>query len=164
MAVPRSSSNLARQAYAIRNVRPDGLLRVDAGRLTWRGTLHPSPLCEQYDVVLQATEGKAPCIFVASPALVPNEDGMLPHVYDNGSLCLFRRGQWNDRMLVVDTVLPWASEWLFAYELWRIDGVWHGDGPEAYNPKAQAALLHPFTPPPEDVFRDHSYGRQVNRR
>lgn len=46
-------------------------------------------------------------------------------------------------MLLVDTTVPWASEWLFYYELWRGTNVWFGDGILAEEPDAQAQVLHP---------------------
>jgi hypothetical protein len=31
-------------------------------------------------------------------------------------------------MLIADSVVPWASEWLFFYEIWLPSGEWHGGG------------------------------------
>lgn len=31
-------------------------------------------------------------------------------------------------MLLVDTILPWTSQWLLYYELWLITGHWMGSG------------------------------------
>lgn len=47
-------------------------------------------------------------------------------------------------MLLVDTIVPWSSEWLFHYEMWKGTGIWFGDGPDAEHPEAQAKMLHPL--------------------
>jgi hypothetical protein len=31
-------------------------------------------------------------------------------------------------MLIVDTTIPWTSEWLINYEIWLPTGDWHGGG------------------------------------
>ena len=30
-------------------------------------------------------------------------------------------------MLIVDTIVPWAAEWLLHYEIWLATGEWFGD-------------------------------------
>src|SRR5579883_259928 len=59
-----------------------------------------------------------------------------PHIYrDLGpthgwSLCLYdpRTSQWEPDRLIAETIIPWASEWLFYFEGWLIDGHWAGGG------------------------------------
>ena len=31
-------------------------------------------------------------------------------------------------MLIAETIVPWASEWLFYYEIWKGTGEWYGGG------------------------------------
>jgi hypothetical protein len=31
-------------------------------------------------------------------------------------------------MLLADSIVPWASEWLFFYEFWLVTGEWDGGG------------------------------------
>jgi hypothetical protein len=54
----------------------------------------------------------------------------VPHVYPDGSLCLFypRQGEWDHTMLVAETTISWASLWLYNYEVWRLTGDWIGGG------------------------------------
>jgi hypothetical protein len=47
-------------------------------------------------------------------------------------------------MLLSQTILPWASEWLFYYELWLASDTWFGDGPERLDPVSQSEILHPY--------------------
>jgi hypothetical protein len=72
---------------------------------------------------------------VLSPALARRAaapDKCIPHLYREGDLCLYdpgietEKGDWNRTMLIADTIVPWASEWLFFYELWHATGIWHG--------------------------------------
>jgi len=66
-------------------------------------------------------------MYVIAPELQTDDRGRLPHVWDDGSLCLSAAGEWKPSYFYVDTVIPWASEWLFFYELWKATGIWMGD-------------------------------------
>ena len=71
----------------------------------------------------------------------------IPHLIFNhedpelSALCLFDpdAGEWDSTMLIADTTVPWAAEWLHHYELWRVDGVWRG--PSAPGPISVAEML-----------------------
>lgn len=41
---------------------------------------------------------------------------------------LHRLDEWNPSMLLVETIVPWAAEWLAYYELWKRTHQWYGDG------------------------------------
>jgi hypothetical protein len=44
-------------------------------------------------------------------------------------LCLFLGNhEWHESIPIADTLVPWASEWLFFYELWLATGEWLGEG------------------------------------
>lgn len=118
-----------------------------SGHLTWLSSIRPTDTADEYEVRLEAEVGLAPEVFVESPELVPDADGRLPHVYPSGAICLHRVGEWRAHMLYINTVIPWAAEWLFYYELWRASGTWCGDGANVLTPTAQSALLHPYQPP-----------------
>ena len=115
------------------------------GWAAWRGPLRPllqtfvveiqyrAPLLvEQLDVrVLQ------PRVQVLAPALRPRRgdaEGMLPHVYygpdDEVSLCMLDpdAGEWSPTDLLAETTVPWAVDWLAAYEGWRATGSWTASG------------------------------------
>lgn len=36
--------------------------------------------------------------------------------------------EWNSGMLIANTIIPWASGWLFFYEFWLATGQWFGGG------------------------------------
>jgi hypothetical protein len=56
----------------------------------------------------------------------------LPHVYssDTQYLCLHypREKKWTESQNIAVTIIPWAAEWLFHYEIWVITGTWNGGG------------------------------------
>ena len=138
-----SRLNLAQQALTLRNVYPDSSVRLGPNSLTWRGRLRPSALSREYLTEVSLMAGRNPVVNVVDPALEPNAEGFLPHIWEDGSLCLNTAGQWSPKMHLVDTTLPWASEWLFHYEVWKGTGIWLGDGPGAESQQAQSKLLHP---------------------
>ena len=56
-----------------------------------------------------------------------------PHIYidDDGlgfSLCLYDpwEDDWRLANSIAETIIPWASEWLFWFEAWLLTGVWSG--------------------------------------
>lgn len=56
---------------------------------------------------------------VLSPKLEYRDGQRAPHLYPDGSLCLFypRAREWNNQMWLARTTVPWTAEWLFHYEI-----------------------------------------------
>ena len=79
------------------------------------------------DDLVGRTEGAAGSAW-ASPKLEDRQDGLIPHVFRNGALCLHYRWEWNTRMDIGDTIIAWTSEWLYHYEMWHVTGEWLGGG------------------------------------
>ena len=108
--------------------------------LAWSGELEPQYQVYKVEVIVDfspAITPKKPIIRVLSPVLdrLPgNPEGELPHVYwgeaGNFSLCLYdpNVGEWNSKMLVSDTLVPWTIDWLACYEGWLLTGQWNGGG------------------------------------
>lgn len=73
---------------------------------------------------------KPPSVRVLEPALETRNGEPPPHLYRDGSLCLYfpRYREWNHTMWLLETTVPWTSEWLWHYELWLMTGHWHGGG------------------------------------
>lgn len=121
------SLTMAQQALGLRSVFPGAGLTLKPGRLSWTGRLQPCDLSRIYTVQITYARGRYPAVRVLAPKLQAAENGFLPHTYDNGTLCLYDAGQWNATMLIVDTIVPWAAEWLLHYEIWLATGEWSGD-------------------------------------
>lgn len=77
-------------------------------------------------------------MYVLDPVLDPGHRATLPHVYENDRLCLYTPGEWYPTMWLSQTILPWTSEWLFHYEVWRTTDRWVGGG-HVYAPPDSSA-------------------------
>lgn len=125
--------NMALQAARIKAVFPNSQVTVNQNQLTWKCMICPSPLSEVYQVKMVYQKGKQPNVYVTDPKLdfYPGKK-RLPHVYNTSKqwLCLYYRKarQFEFHMPIIDTIIPWISEWLLHYECWLATGEWHGGG------------------------------------
>lgn len=122
-------NSLTRQAFALRARFPDATGRLTPGRFVWTGRLQPTPVSRVYTIRIVLSNGRFPCVEVIEPTLETRPGESLPHVFDDGSLCLHLENEWTSAMLMADTTVPWTSEWLINYEIWKATGVWYGGGP-----------------------------------
>ena len=94
----------------------------------------PSENSDTYKVEISYRCGYYPKAKLLSHKL-EKRNGTLPHhTYgcdkeDNAWLCVFHQksGEWNSKMLISQSFIPWVSTWLNAYEFWLITGEWHYD-------------------------------------
>jgi hypothetical protein len=122
---------LIQQLAALERLPVTTSVTIDRGRLSWTGDLKPSPLSDTYSVHIDYALGaRTPTVTVLRPELRAEDVDSLPHVYTRDHLCLYYPWQWTDDKLITRTILPWASEWLFHYEIWKATGAWHGGGHE----------------------------------
>jgi hypothetical protein len=130
MATPARAHSLsmAQQALGLRSVLPNADVVLKPHSLRWTGQVQPSDLSRAYAIRIDYERRHYPVVRVLAPDLVATEAGFLPHTYDDGTLCLHDVGQWNEAMLIVDTIIPWTAEWLLHYEMWVATGEWFGDG------------------------------------
>lgn len=135
---------MAKQALALRGAFPTVTADITPTTLAWTGVLTPTPLSRDYRVRITYSRGEYPQVIIVDPPLLPDSDGLLPHFYREGSLCLHEAHEWDESMLIVDTIVPWAAEWLAHYELWRRTGQWYGDG------DATEAITATAVPAPSD--------------
>lgn len=108
----------------------------------WTGTL--TPMFQEYVVSISYAPGATDGNFhyagpkvnveVLHPELLARRDPPqpIPHVYRHPSLtetpllCLFwpREREWDVFKSIADFIIPWTTEWLANYELWRVTGTW----------------------------------------
>lgn len=95
-----------------------------SGEAIWRGKLQPRELSAVYELEVRYRLGKNPQVRVLSPPLVQKP----PHVYPDGTLCLYwpKEWVWRGTCFIAETILPWAALWLYYYELWLDTGRWLG--------------------------------------
>lgn len=108
---------------------PQAEVRLVAGELRCLVALQPTPLSATYEVEIRYRPGHRPHISVlAGLEVTPGKK--LPHVFPGEELCLCYPGQWDGTDLLAHTTVPWTSEWLLYYELWKATGEWLGGGHE----------------------------------
>jgi len=134
---------LAQQALALRSVFPQVTPTIRGNTLTWKGVITPTPMARDYTIRITYRLGQYPAVIVIDPPLQPDQDGVLPHFYREGSICLHEASQWDGSMFIADTILPWTAEWLAHYELWKRAGRWHGDEPSASQEARASPVPHP---------------------
>lgn len=122
---------LAQQRLALARLPVTTSVTVTRSRLRWTGDLQPTPLSATYSVRIDYTPHRpAPKVIVLRPTLRAEDVQDLPHVYAEDRLCLCYPWQWDDARLIARTIVPWASEWLLHFEIWKFTGRWHGGGHE----------------------------------
>lgn len=103
---------------------------------TWVGEVQPTSLSERYTVRVRARMGLNPEVRVLSPELRLRPGAKsLPHVYGDGSLCLYVPGDWNASLFIADLIVPWISGWLYFYEIWLATEKWLGGGTHSDKPE-----------------------------
>ncbi|MFH7926928.1 hypothetical protein [Enterobacter roggenkampii] len=105
--------------------------------------LKPVPFSRGYKIRLEYAPPSAPRCFVVSPDLKKLSDGKkIPHTYASlasskiTQLCLYlprerhpdKHAEWVPQYQLSETILPWASLWLFYFEQWLHSGIWEGGG------------------------------------
>ena len=125
--------NLSIQKINLLSCPLDAYVRINRNLLRWEGKLKPTSLSIPYKILLEYKLNKHPNVYVIDKKLaLHNNSTVLPHVYSTEEqwLCLYYRSgrEWNGTMLLSETIIPWASEWLLHYEYWLITGFWYGGG------------------------------------
>ena len=148
----RKLLTLQLQMIRIRQLFPQFTYRAGK-KPAWYGTLQPTPESPEYQLKLEYRSGKSPKVWVLSPEVHPKA----PHRYKDRSLCLYypRHSEWHPGMLLAETIIPWAAEWLFFYEVWLEDPEAGGSGrrhptvKRRRNPDKEVRIL-------EELFLCHS--------
>jgi hypothetical protein len=105
----------------------------------WDGPLRGAQKWYEMRVLWLIDGSFRPYVCLRDPLLRPREGGtfeQIPHLMfdaerpERSGLCLFdpEGNEWSNKMLIADTTVWWAAEWLFYYEMWHLDGVWRGTG------------------------------------
>lgn len=100
---------------------------ISNNQLVCYGKLQPNEFCEIYKVKIIYNRGYKPKVFIIEPKITYNDD---IHLYTDNSLCLFHPTDliWNDdKIIIANTIIPWISEWIIFYEIWKVIGKWLGD-------------------------------------
>lgn len=126
---------------ALANRYPDSEVAITRRELVWCGVLTPTEYSKSYEVVISHGLRRAPIVYVARPRFEIVPGRQLPHVFTLNTLCLHTLGRsWIAGRLLADTLVPWASEWLFFYEVWLATaGEWLGEGVHPSTPRSDTS-------------------------
>jgi len=99
--------------------------------------IQPTAISEKYNLMIVYEQNRWVKVFVIDKKLrIALNRSKLPHVYDSErqQLCLYSpsKKEWDGYKYIVDTIIPWSSEWFYYYELWLPEGKWHGGGHNEY--------------------------------
>jgi hypothetical protein len=108
--------------------------------VTWVGRIRPTPMSDEYTIAIELTVGYRPKVRILEPVLrIRDGASCLPHYYtESGTLCLHEAHEWSSLLNVADCIVPWASLWLYFYEVWFITGSWEGGGTHPDKPEHKA--------------------------
>jgi ubiquitin-protein ligase len=96
------------------------LRRRQDGTLWWEGIVVPIPdIMYRVAVIYPSTY---PYVPPSLRLLDPQVERGAPHVYQDGSLCIHKKGSWNAATGTAASMVPLLAWWLFAYTLWRVTG------------------------------------------
>lgn len=129
--VRTKSLTVGQQVLSMEKHFPKFQLSWNRGVALWIGDLQPAPASETYTIKVRYALDSVPGVWVTSPELIDRPDGAkIPHVYEGKRLCLYLpgSGEWERTMFIAETIIPWASLWLYHYEVWHATGEWLGGG------------------------------------
>jgi hypothetical protein len=124
----RQSLTPALQIAAMRNRFPS-LRLVDPRHHVWRGSVTPIEGGRVFTLEVHSNWKRAgrPRARVVDPKLVNMPGSSVPpHTFADGTLCLYHINdyRWSGDQRIADTIVPWACEWCFYYEVWLATGEW----------------------------------------
>jgi hypothetical protein len=120
--------SLPDQAFALHAQFPNATVKLKPTLLDWTDTIQPTAISRSYTVRITYDRRRYPKVRILAPTLESRPGESLPHVWSDGSLCLHVEEDWTPDMLIVNTTVPWTSEWLIHYEIWKGTGTWYGGG------------------------------------
>lgn len=127
ISLPRQVAKLKRTYGNISNVI------IGKGILSFDISIRPLETSATYLVRVEYHTNFMPKAYLMSPCLAKYNGKYPHHVYDTkkgySRLCFYnpKVNEWDNSMYLADTVVPWLTSWLFAYEFWQITGQWHYD-------------------------------------
>lgn len=107
-------------------------VRKDHRRIDTYITLKPTENSQCYKLKISTrVNSTIVSIYPVEPFIGREINGKkVPHMYPDGSLCLYypEYNEWKYSDSWATTLIPWASLWLYYYEIWLMTGEWLGGG------------------------------------
>lgn len=126
--------SLPKQAYLLKMRYPDSTSTIKDSILIWHAQIKPTALSRTYNIKLVYKKSFRPKIYLCGDYIRGIEKHDFPHHYKikkNGKeveLCLCLPCEFDNSKIIADTLIPWAQEWLYYYEIWLITDKWIGGG------------------------------------
>lgn len=127
-------AEIMNQVFTIKKILPETTYEIVGSKhiVNTYVYLKPTEHSERYRIKLTVHVGKTYVdVSSVSPKINRVVNGKkVPHMYKNETLCLFYPGynEWHYSDKWMETLIPWASLWLFYYEIWIVTGEWLGGG------------------------------------
>lgn len=122
------------QLAHLKSMYKDCKSSMDNSGFVWTCSIKPTELSQTYTIKIIYHLNQLPKCYVVNPKPLALAEGAtrLPHTYNSKKqqLCLFypSLNEWNATMSISKTIVHWAVQWLFYYEIWLYTGVWNGGG------------------------------------
>lgn len=125
------------QAILLKKKYPESNIIVKQNTLVWLGKIRPTPFSREYHIEILCEKGNKPIVYLCEKNIEGIEKEDFPHFYPQKGkkqyknkvhLCLNLPVEFDYSFVIADTLIPWAQEWLFFYEIWLITGEWKGGG------------------------------------
>ncbi|WP_149304602.1 MULTISPECIES: nucleotidyltransferase domain-containing protein [Flavobacteriaceae] len=102
---------------------------ITDGKLLGKGKIKPNGCKKEYEILVEYDinrQGRKERVYVLNDSQI--KFGKTPHLYPGNSLCLYYPKDLSPHLdLNFVDVMPWISEWLIMYELWKKYGLWLAD-------------------------------------
>lgn len=122
------------QQMALMQAYPDGNCYIHHGALHWEGNIQPTALSRRYNIVVTYRMRMRPIVMLQGDNLQGLDRPDFPHRFsidrenNHVSICLHLPHEFDSTQLISETIIPWAAEWLYFYEIWLATGEWCGGG------------------------------------
>jgi len=111
---------------------PSSKINFNKNSFTWSANVKPTALSNEYNLIIKYSLNDYPDVWVEGENLGKLDE--IPHKYEIDKernmvrVCLYFPGQWDKTKYISTTIVPWAVEWLYFYEVWIATGEWCGGG------------------------------------
>lgn len=134
----KKPKNIALQLLNL-NLKYSGISsEIKNNHLIWTQEVKPSSLSKKYILTLDY-DGGIPRVYLYNQGIVNDKDEEIPHCYKQNyisegneyvQICIYypKYKEWTRDMFLSETIIPWAVDWIYYYEQWRITGKWLGGG------------------------------------
>jgi hypothetical protein len=101
---------------------------IKANVLTCTGWIRLDNCSDSYKIRIEYVVGHEPKTTILWPIIVPSKH---IHMYRDRSICLHYPPDmpWNEKIMIYEYTIPWISEWVIYYEIYKITNKW--EGPES---------------------------------